>query len=50
MLRLNAEWMNMVLPQLNVPDFVDAPSESLPLGRNRWKVGFGGGEARWEEG
>ena len=36
MLSLNAGGRDVVLPQLNVPGFVDSPWETLPFLRSGW--------------
>lgn len=43
MVSLNAGESGLVLPQLNVPDFVDFPWEPLPDGRSRMGIGWGEG-------
>lgn len=47
----NVGWgWGLILPQLNVPAFVDSPWEPLPVGRSICGVGSGGGEKGQEEG
>ena len=44
MLSLNAWGRGLILPQLNVPEFVDSPWEPLTIEGNGW--GWAGGEER----
>lgn len=55
MLSLNVwwGWGDFILPQFNMPEFVDFPSGPLPVGRNgwswaAWKPGWGEVGVRWE--
>lgn len=41
MLSFNAEGRVLVLPQLNVPDFVDFSQKPLLIWKNGWKVNRG---------
>lgn len=45
MFSLNAGGRGLILPQLNVPEFVDSPWEPLTIQGNGW--GWAGGEERW---
>lgn len=50
MLSLKAVGRNLVLTQLIVPDFIDSSWEPLPIGKNKWGMGWGEGEGGQEEG
>lgn len=45
---LNVWGMDLVLPQLNMPYFVEFPCEPFPVGRSG--LGMGWGERGWDEG
>ena len=47
MLKLSTVGKVLVLPQLDMPDFVDLPWEALAFLRSEWSFG-GTGEVEWE--
>lgn len=51
LLSLDAGGSGLILPQMNVPGFIDFPWEALYFGRSRWKVGCGrvGGQKEWDD-
>lgn len=51
MLSHDAGRSGLILPQMNVPCFIDFPWETLYFGRSRWKVGCGriGGQKEWDD-